>query len=117
VSGPNASGRASETPVHGAPVSTPTSPLALADDPSLDLPCSAAGPRAVNPSIVRFANVAAVDVDVEDLIATELLADIDHLSRFGDAVREHFTVQPPLSEANRNEPSRRDCRMYSRSRG
>jgi hypothetical protein len=48
----------------------------------------------VNPSIVRFANVAAVDVDVEDLIATELLADIDHLSRFGDAVREHFTVQP-----------------------
>jgi hypothetical protein len=94
VSGPNASGRAPKTPVHGAPVSTPTSPLALADDPSLDLPFSAAGPRAVNPSIVNLASVAAAQVDVEDLIGTELVADIDHLSRFGDAVRERFTVQP-----------------------
>ncbi len=91
MSGLNASGRAPKTPVHRAPVSTPTSPLALAD---LDLPFSAAGPRAVNPSIVNLASVAAAQVDVEDLIGTELVADIDHLSRFGDAVRERFTVQP-----------------------
>ena len=75
-------------------MSTPTSPLELADDPSLDLPFSAAGPRAVNPAGVSFANFAAVQVGVEDLIGTELVADIDHLSRFGDAVRERFTVQP-----------------------
>ena len=75
-------------------MSTHTSPLALADDPSLDLPFSAAGPRAVNPGGVISANVAAGNVDIEDLIGTELAANIDRLSRFGDAFREQFTVQP-----------------------
>jgi len=42
---------------------------------------------------VNLASIAAAQVDVEDLIGTELVADIDHLSRFGDAVRERFTVQ------------------------
>ncbi len=68
--------------MHGAPVSTPTSPLALADDPSqasLDLPVSGAGPSAVNPGGVVLANIAAGNVDVEDLIGTELPANIDHL--------------------------------------
>lgn len=63
-------------------MSTPTSPLALADDPSqasLDLPVSGAGPSAVNPGGVLLAIIAAGNVDVEDLIGTELPANIDHL--------------------------------------
>jgi hypothetical protein len=51
----------------------------LADDPSLDLSFSAAGPSAVNPVGVNLARFAAGQVDVEDFSGTELSANIDHL--------------------------------------